>query len=67
MFCNYNFIFIEHPFEFDHKKYMFIKLLNDLKLLEKHHKSILTIQKWIFEADIAEKYLGADINKSNST
>lgn len=66
MFYIYNFIFIEDPLEFDHKKYIFIKLLSDLKSLEKYNKLIIAIQKRIFEADIAEKYLGSDINKSNS-
>ncbi|VVC44337.1 Guanylate kinase/L-type calcium channel beta subunit,P-loop containing nucleoside triphosphate [Cinara cedri] len=56
----------EHPLEFDNKKYIFIKLLNDLRSLEKHHKFILTIQKRIIDKDIAEKYLGANINKSNN-
>lgn len=45
---------------------MYIKLLHDLKSLEKYHKLILVIQKWIFEADIVEKYLGADMKETNS-
>lgn len=54
------------PLEFDEKKYMYIKLLHDLKSLEKYHKLILVIQKWIFEADIVEKYLGVDMKETNS-
>lgn len=45
---------------------MYIKLLHDLKSLEKYHKLIFVIQKWIFEADIVEKYLGADMKETNS-
>lgn len=45
---------------------MYIKLLDDLKSLEKNHKSVLALQKWISEAHMAEKHLGADIKKSDS-
>lgn len=60
------FLILEQPLEFDNKKCMYIKLLDNLKSLEKKHKSILAIQKWISEADMAEKHLGADIKKSDS-
>lgn len=42
---------------------MLISLLNDLKSIEKYHKLVLTIQKWIFETDIAEKHLRTESNK----
>lgn len=45
---------------------MYIKLLNNLKSLEKDYKSIIAIKKLIFEAEIAEKYLRTDINKTES-
>lgn len=59
-------MFIEQSSEFDHKIHMCIKLLKDLKLLEKDYKSILVIHKRIFIADLAEKYLRVDTKKTES-
>lgn len=63
---NYDFLFIEQPFEFNETKFKYVKLLNDLKSLEKLHKSITVLQNKILEANVAETYLGTDTNKTNS-
>lgn len=60
------FLFIEKPLEFDNEKYLYIKLLSDLKSLEKDRKTIITIQKWMLNTKIIKKYYGADFEKSDS-
>lgn len=57
---------IEQPLDFDVKKSIYIKLLKDLKSLEKNHNQILAIQKWIFETQITEKYFLDDTKKTDS-
>lgn len=43
---------------------MCIQLLSDLISLEKYHKSIILIQRKMFDVSLAERYLRAD--ESNS-
>jgi len=59
-------LIIEQPFEFDHKKSMYIKVLSELRSLEKHHKLILDIKERLIKADITYKYLGANKKKPGS-
>lgn len=52
--------------DFDVKKSMYIKLLSDLKSLEKIHNQILKIQKRMLETEMTEKYLMNDTKKTDS-
>lgn len=45
---------------------MYVKLINDLKSLEKNHNQMLAIQKWMFETEMTEKYFADDKKKTDS-
>lgn len=66
IFYIFNVLIIEQPLEFDHEKSMYIKVLSELRSLEKYHESILDFKERKIKTETVYKCLGTDKKKSES-